>query len=181
MDGMPRTLAELRELGPLEFQNWVIDRMLGVHSARKSHDNGDRRPLVLRAPPDPGQAVLELGREALDKFETAIGRSGKHAGYLVALGCGKYAVEEAARSKKTDRAVILVKVEDIRRVGELVDTAEAARQQVDLSAEPPDLIGLVSRAQQSLAEKQPQRRPRRAPKVSTPELFRSVKETEGSP
>jgi site-specific DNA-methyltransferase (adenine-specific) len=177
VEGMPHTLVELRALGPLEFQNWVIDRVQGVHSARKSHDMGiDGYSFFERLPIQVKQSS-SVGRKVVDEFETAIERSGQRAGYLVAFSFGRGAVEEAARSRDTGRAVILVKAEDVLRVGELVDAAEAERRPVDLSGETPDLIGLFSGAQQTAAQKQPQRRPPRAPKVSTPELFRSVRET----
>jgi hypothetical protein len=67
----------------------------------------------------------------VDEFETAIARSGKHKGFIVAFsftqGRGG-ADEEAARTKGTDREVHLVKVADFPRVVELIETARSRRK-----------------------------------------------------
>lgn len=140
--GLPRTLPELRELGPLEFQNWVIQRAQGLPSSKKTGDMGiDGWSFFERLPIQVKQSD-RIGRNAVDNFETAIRRAEKHKGFIIAYSFGKGAVEEAARSQQTDAAVYLVKVEDLLRVADLLEAAEMSKQAPDLSGETPDLLGL---------------------------------------
>ena len=55
-----------------------------------------------------------VGRNVVDNFETAVKRSGKTKGYIVAFSFGKGAHEEAARVKGADGLTIeLLKVSDL--------------------------------------------------------------------
>jgi len=97
--GMPVTEAQLRALKPFEFQNWVIQRMNGTHSPRKSGDMGiDGLSFMLHEPIQVKQSS-GVGRNVVDNFETAVKRAGKNKGYIVAFSFGKGAYEEAARVK----------------------------------------------------------------------------------
>lgn len=145
VEGLPATLDDLRALGPFEFQNWVIGRVHGVGSARKSGDMGvDGWSFFERLPIQVKQSD-RVGRNVVDNFETAIERSGNDTGYLVAYSFGKGAYEEAARSKKAGKAaVILVKVSDLLKVAELIEDAEVEKRAPDLSKATPDLMRLFS-------------------------------------
>lgn len=153
VEGLPRTLADLKQLGPYEFQNWIIQRVHGVHAATKSGDMGiDGWSFFERLPIQVKQSE-RVGRNVVDNFETAIERSGKHKGYLVAFSFSKGAVDEAARSKEVAKnAVVLVKVEDLLRVAELVEAAELSKQPLDLSGEAPDLMALFVKPQKEILE-----------------------------
>jgi DNA modification methylase len=99
IEGMPITKADLRRLKPFEFQNWVIQRLNGAHALRKTHDMGiDGWSFMERLPIQVKQ--YKVGREDVDKFETAISRAGKHKGYMVGFGFTSGAVGEAARAKR---------------------------------------------------------------------------------
>lgn len=142
VEGLPKTIDDLRELGPYEFQNWVIERVQGVPSSKKSGDMGiDGWSFLERLPIQVKQSE-RVGRNAVDNFETAIRRAEKHKGFIIAYSFGSGAVEEAARSKQTDAAVHLVKVSDLLRVADLLEAAELSREVPDLSGETPDLLGL---------------------------------------
>jgi hypothetical protein len=55
-----------------------------------------------------------IGRNVVDNFETAVKRSGKAKGYIVAFTFGKGAHEEAARVKSADGlTIVLVTVADL--------------------------------------------------------------------
>jgi hypothetical protein len=55
-----------------------------------------------------------VGRGVVDAFETAIARSGKSVGYIVAFSFTRGAYEEAASAKAAGRAtIVLVKVADL--------------------------------------------------------------------
>lgn len=163
VEGLPATLDDLRELGPFEFQNWVIQRVLGVVAARKSGDMGiDGWSFFERLPIQVKQSE-RVGRNVVDNFETAIERSGKDTGYLVAFSFTKGAHEEAARSKRAGKAaVILVKVEDVLEVAELIEDAEVAKQEPDFSTTTPDLMRLFAGAEK-------RSRPRRWPLPKSPQ------------
>lgn len=101
--GMPQTVAELRELKPFEFQNWVIQRFYGTHSPRKSRDMGiDGYSFMVR---DPIQVKRKerVGRPAVDEFETAVERVGKDKGYVVAFSFSRDAYEEASRVRRAKK------------------------------------------------------------------------------
>lgn len=99
IEGMPITEADLRRLKPFEFQNWVIQRLNGTHSLRKTHDMGiDGWSFMERLPIQVKQ--YKVGREDVDKFETAVSRAGKQKGYMVGFGFTSGAVGEAARAKR---------------------------------------------------------------------------------
>jgi len=99
--GMPLTLDELGKLQPFEFQNWVVQRLFGRVSAKKSSDMGidgytfDGRPIQVKQSKD-------VGRNVVDNFETAMRRRGAKRGVIVAFSFGKGAHEEIARAKIQD-------------------------------------------------------------------------------
>lgn len=144
VEGLPESVDDLRQLGPFEFQNWVIQRVHGVESARRSGDMGIDGWSFLERLPIQVKQVERVGRNAVDNFETAIERSGHHKGYLVAFGFTTGAYDEAARSKQTGRAVHLVKVADLLRIGDLIEISEVSGQPADLSNESPDLMALFA-------------------------------------
>ncbi len=114
--GMPVTEAQLHALKPFEFQNWVINRMNGSHSPRKSGDMGiDGLSFMLHEPIQVKQSS-GIGRNVVDNFETAIKRSGNTKGYIVAFSFGKGAYEEAARVKGADGLTI-----ELLTVGDLLE------------------------------------------------------------
>jgi DNA modification methylase len=112
--GMPVSEAQLHALKPFEFQNWVIQRMNGTHSPRKSGDMGiDGFSFMLHEPIQVKQSS-SIGRNVVDNFETAVKRSGKDKGYIVAFSYGKGAYEEVARAKGADGLTIeLLTVADL--------------------------------------------------------------------
>ena len=97
--GLPMTVDELRALKPFEFQNWVIGRINGTHSPRKTGDMGiDGYTFLVHDPVQVKQSE-QIGRNIVDNFETAIKRNGKTKGYIVALSFGRGAREEVARAR----------------------------------------------------------------------------------
>jgi DNA modification methylase len=115
VEGLPKSLDEIRALQPFEFQNWVCQKVFAHVSERKIGDMGidgwlmDGRPLQVKQ----SEAV---GRNVIDNFETAIKRVKKNRGIIVALSFGKGAYEEVARVKNADGVEIELKtVEDIMR------------------------------------------------------------------
>lgn len=158
--GLPATLEDLKQLGHYEFQNWVIDAVNGVRSARKSGDMGidgysylERRPIQVKHSEN-------VGRNVVDNFETAIERDGNDCGYIVAFSFTTGAYDEAARSREVGKAAVhLVRVSDLLEFQDLVLAAKAARTEPDVSHITPDLMGLFAGA---LAERR-----RRSVKIAT--------------
>lgn len=96
--GMPLTEDDLRKVEPFEFQNWVVRRMMGRVSKRKTADMGidgytfEGHPIQVKQSDN-------IGRNVVDTFETAMRRRKKKKGVIVAFSFGKGAYEEIARAK----------------------------------------------------------------------------------
>jgi len=112
--GAPKTIDELKSLEPFQFQNWVIDRIGGAPSTKKSSDMGiDGYTFMAREPVQVKQSE-GIGRNVVDNFETAIRREHKASGHIVAFSFAKSAYEEAARAKAEDKMDIkLVRVDEM--------------------------------------------------------------------
>jgi len=118
--GMPVTEDQLRALKPFEFQNWVIGRMHGTHSPKKSGDMGIDGYSFMEHDPIQVKQSSSVGRNVVDNFETAIERAGRSKGYIVALSFTRGSREEVARVKAAKGLDIqLIEVKDL-----LLDTSQ---------------------------------------------------------
>jgi len=101
MMGMPLSEEDLRKVAPFDFQNWVVKRLFGRVSARKTSDMGidgytfEGIPIQVKQSDD-------IGRNVIDNFETAIRRKKATKGIIVAFSFGKGSNEEIARAKLYD-------------------------------------------------------------------------------
>jgi len=112
--GLPMTVDDLRALKPFEFQNWVIGRINGTHSPRKTGDMGIDGHTFFTHDPVQVKQSEGIGRNVVDNFETAIKREGRKVGYIVALSFGRGAREEVARAKAHEALEIeLVEVQSL--------------------------------------------------------------------
>lgn len=112
--GMPATEAELRKLKPFEFQNWVIQRVNGSHSPRKTGDMGIDGLSFLQHHPIQVKQSDKIGRNVVDNFETAIQRVGRKKGYIVAFSFGPGAKAEVSRARReAGLEIVLVTVADL--------------------------------------------------------------------
>lgn len=112
--GLPTTAAELRKLGPHEFQNWVVRDGFSGTVGRRGGDKGiDGFTFMLHEPIQVKQSD-NVGRNVIDNFHAAVRRAGKKKGYVVAFSFGKGAHEEAAALKhRDDLEIVLVTVDDL--------------------------------------------------------------------
>jgi hypothetical protein len=111
--GMPTTIEDLKALKPFEFQNWIVDRINGIQSNRKSGDMGiDGWTFMLHDPIQIKQAE-SIGRNVIDNFESAMQRAKKQRGFVIAFSFGRGAHEEVARVKRQDLEIHLVTVDDL--------------------------------------------------------------------
>jgi hypothetical protein len=114
LEGLPVTEADLRKLKPFEFQNWVIGQISGTQSPRKSGDMGIDGWSFMYHDPIQVKQSERVGRNVVDNFETAVERSGKDVGYIVAFSFTRGAHEEAARAKAKGKArIVLVTVSEL--------------------------------------------------------------------
>jgi DNA modification methylase len=112
--GLPVTLEELRELKPFEFQNWVMQRLNGTHSPRKTGDMGIDGFSFMEHDPIQVKQSDRVGRNVIDNFETAITRAKRTKGYIIAFSFTRGAHEEASRAKaEAGLDIRLVKVADL--------------------------------------------------------------------
>jgi DNA modification methylase len=110
---MPQSVEDLRNLRPFEFQNWVIDRINGIQSTRKSGDMGiDGWTFLIQDPVQIKQSE-HVGRPVIDSFETAIRRAGKVRGVVIAFSFTRGAHEEVARVKPHGLSIRLITVSDL--------------------------------------------------------------------
>jgi DNA modification methylase len=119
--GLPRTIEELKQLSPIEFQNWVIGAAGGRVSDKKSRDMGIDGYTFYglygeREYPIAVKRMDKVGRIWVDNFETAMRRKQYTKGYIVAFDFTRDAYEEVARAKSQEGLDIeLVKVDEIKK------------------------------------------------------------------
>jgi DNA modification methylase len=110
--GYPRTIMQIKELTPFEFQNYICELLLARPSIKKSGDMGidgyciDSKPIQIKQ-------SEKVGRNVVDNFETAIQRKGKKEGIIVAYSFGKGAYEEAARARRDGLQIQLKTLEEL--------------------------------------------------------------------
>ena len=111
--GLPKTVEELRNLQPFEFQNWVFEMLHGRVNPKKTGDMGIDGWVDLDIPTQV-KRYDSVGRVDVDKFETALERAEKDRGVIVGFGFTKDAYEEVARAKNDKNLDIRLKtVEEI--------------------------------------------------------------------
>jgi len=111
--GMPASIDDLKSLKPFEFQNWIVDRVNGIQSNRKSGDMGiDGWTFMLHDPIQIKQSE-SIGRNVIDNFESAMQRAKKQRGFIIAFSFGRGAHEEVARVKRQGLEIHLVTVDDL--------------------------------------------------------------------
>lgn len=115
--GMKYSIEELKKLPHFEFQNWVVEKIGGVVSKKKTgdmgidgiipiHHLGSNLPIEVKQ--------HNISRPDVDKFETVLRRTKKKAGFMVAFTFSKGAIEEMARCKKENGLTIHgIKVEEL--------------------------------------------------------------------
>ncbi len=178
--GLPTSVDDLRTLGPFEFQHWIIQRVMGNPSPRNVADFGVDGYSFFEQLPIQVKQRERVGRNDVDNFETAIEREGKHKGFFVAFSFTRSAYEEAARARRSGGPdVALVTVEDVVRVGDLIDSADREGRPPNLSGVAPDLMGLFSALQQALPDRPLYPPPSTAAKPSAQDLIRSSRERRG--
>lgn len=108
INGLPKTLDQVKLMEPFEFQNWVLQKLYGRVSQRKVGDMGIDGWLIDGSPVQVKQSE-GVGRNVIDNFETAIRRAKKSKGTVVAFSFGKGAFEEVARVRNAEGLEITLK------------------------------------------------------------------------
>lgn len=117
---LPKTLEELRRMPPFEFENWAVVALGGIPNRAKVGDFGIDGRLYLADVVKERSTARDLfgdidnwlpiqvkqmdrvGRPEIDKFETAMRRDKRHAGYFVAFGFSETAMREIRRANAED-------------------------------------------------------------------------------
>jgi DNA modification methylase len=110
VEGLPVAIDDLKALRPFGFQNWVIQRIHGTPSPRKSGDMGIDGYSFMEGLPVQVKQSERVGRGVIDSFQTAIERAGKHKGFLIGFSYTRGAREEAARVK-AEKGIIIELIE----------------------------------------------------------------------
>ncbi len=108
-----QSVADLKKLHDLEFENWVIDAISGRPASKAENKQGIDGFWYLTHHPVQVKHFEHVGRPWVDKFETAMRRGGYNKGYIVGFSFTGDAHEEAARAKKDGLEIVLVKAEQI--------------------------------------------------------------------
>ncbi len=151
VENMPASEAALRGLKPFEFQNWAIAAMNGTHSPRKTGDMGiDGFTWFEHLPVQVKQSDF-VGREVVDKFETAVERNGTtRGGVIVAFSFTRGAREEVARVRATKGIEIR-----LMEVGDLLERSDPdATRDYPIHSRPvvvPDAAALVESIRRGLS------------------------------
>jgi len=119
IEGLPDTVDDLKSLKPFEFQNWVMAKIVGTPSPRKTGDMGiDGYSFMVHDPVQVKQSE-RVGRNVIDNFQTAMRRERKDTGYIVAFSFGTGAKKEVARARVQDgldiRLITVQQLLDVRR------------------------------------------------------------------
>ena len=122
---LPKTWDELQKYPPFEFQNWAINALGGIPSAKKVGDMGIDGYIypaedVSFAKQEGNDLFGELdrripvqvkqhkaGRPDIDKFETAMRRDKRNLGFFVALSFSHDAIQEIERCKRENGLEII--------------------------------------------------------------------------
>jgi DNA modification methylase len=110
---MPDTEDALKRLDPFEFQNWIINAVYGSHSPRLTGDMGIDGYWWFTKEPIQVKQQEHVGRETVDKFETAIRREGHDSGYIIAFSFTRPAYTEVARAKADGLSIRLLLVKEV--------------------------------------------------------------------
>ncbi len=173
--GVPTSVDELRRWGRSSFSTGLCSASRAL-PLRDVHDMGVDGYSFFEQLPIQVKQRERVGRNDVDNFETAIERAHKHKGYIVAFSFARTAYEEAARAKREGRVeVVLVKVEDVVRVGDLIDSADREGRPPDLSKITPDLMGLFKALQQPVGQRPYYAPPREDTKPSAEDLIGSAR------
>ena len=143
----------------------VIEQVNGTHQARKTGDLGVDGWSFMYGEPIQVKQSSRVGREVVDSFETAVERSGKEVGYIVAFSFTRGAHEEVARAKAAGKAsVILITVADLLAATESITRPTMPPPE---RRPTPDLMRLLA-ARQASPEDQPL--PFARPKAARPSV-----------
>lgn len=128
------TVEDLYSLGPLAFQDFIIDRVYGTPSDKKSGDMGIDGYSFMEGLPIQVKRSKSVGRNVVDNFHSAIRRAGSHKGYIIAFSFGKGAHTEAARVRAAEGIEIaLVEVKTLFEAGrDIAPRVVASQMEADL-------------------------------------------------
>lgn len=149
VDGLPLTEADLRRLGHYEFQNWVIQQVLGTPT--RLPDYGVDGFSFMYNEPIQVKQVSRVDRPVVDQFQAAMDRTKKDTGYIVGFGFTRGAYAEAARVRRERGwSIVLVTVREL-----LEARAAIVRPAMPLrTAEPtPDLMRLLAALQKDASDR----------------------------
>lgn len=107
------TEIQLKQLRPFEFQNWVVRRFHGKLAPTLTSDMGIDGYAQYGEPIQVKQSE-RVTRDEIDRFETAVERTGHPKGFIVAFSFSDNAYLEADRARETGKVDIrLVTVKEL--------------------------------------------------------------------
>lgn len=148
--GDPRNKDDLRKLKPFEFQNYIIRRVVGAHSPRKTGDMGIDGYSYFERLPIQVKRSERVGRPVVDAFVAAVQREEVEKGYVVALSFTSGAHEEVARLKNAKRRIEieLIEADDIRTGRSHLVPPRAGRQVLEYKREDRPSVEALEQSEQ---------------------------------
>jgi DNA modification methylase len=111
--GLKVGMEYIRDMNPSEFQSWVCRELFAQRTVNDVHDMGIDGTLMDGTPIQVKQSA-RVGREVVDKFQSAIRRVRKDKGILVAYSFTRGTKNEVARLRMDDNIEIeLLTAEEI--------------------------------------------------------------------
>ena len=95
----PSSIADLKELKPFEFKNWVINAIFGTHSSKRNAETGIDGYWFFNNDPIQIRQSERVARGAVDSFEIAVRRIGHDTAYIIAFSFARTAREQAMRAR----------------------------------------------------------------------------------
>ncbi len=127
---LPKNEQELKQMHPLDFQNWAVTALGGISSGKGSDKGIDGKLYLVENKQDlfaninsfyPIQVKQreKVGRAEIDAFETAMRREKRNEGYVVAFSFSKGSFKEVERAYKEEGLNIhLITVQDLIKQAE---------------------------------------------------------------
>jgi DNA modification methylase len=109
----PDSIADLKELKPFEFKNWIINTIFGTHSSKHSDDKAIDGYWFFTNDPIQIRQSEHVALGPVDSFETAVRRIKYDTGYMIAFSFSRAAREEAMRAKDDGLDIRLITVAEI--------------------------------------------------------------------
>jgi site-specific DNA-methyltransferase (adenine-specific) len=109
----PDSIADLKELKPFEFKNWILNNVFGMHSSKRGSEGLIDGYWFFTNDPIQIRQSEHVALGAVDNFGTAVRKAGHDIGYVIAFNFSRAAREEAMRARSHGLDIRLITVAEV--------------------------------------------------------------------